>query len=217
MKIKIVRRNIPNHPFLGSIHEARRLNRNGLPIDLAPNYQITDGSYSGLILPYESVQEVTGERTFTQNEVNDILQQRDKMIDELAKHAQTIVDMQNELNAARRKVELPKEVAEAIESYRHEGHDNDYIIKCLTRNTRDTAFKRLGTLFSYCDQNGHLLISALVNGYTVEQTPEERLQEKLEGLIMEWYEAPGTDDGIEADVRWLATQIVAQAKELITT
>lgn len=74
------------------------------------------------------------------------------------------------------KVTLPKEVAEAIEIQR--GYDNDWIlfdIELLSEERHSSANKSLATLYRYYKQNKRDYFSALVNGYKVEQTPEEKL------------------------------------------
>ncbi|MNW41739.1 hypothetical protein D3C74_188880 [compost metagenome] len=159
-----------------------------------------------------------GALLFTEAEYNEILQQRDKMIDDLKRHAQTIVDMQNELNASREMVELPRDVAEAIEFLRQRKFSDFGIIALsdqipmLDRVYSAKIIEHLKNIHSYPLM--HKIVRALVNGYTIEQTPEERLQAKVEGMISSWYKSPYSDAGPDEDIHQLAAQIVEQAKQL---
>lgn len=95
------------------------------------------------------------------------------------------------------KVPLPKEVAEALDSFKAEGRDIDYIIEWLVyENKYDmTISQRIISLKEYARNNGRNLISALVNGYTVEKTKEERLREGLDSVVREWCACPTRDGG----------------------
>jgi hypothetical protein len=71
------------------------------------------------------------------------------------------------------KVKLPKEVAKAIERFRNIGCDNASIIYTFAsgkdENNLDFA--------NYASDNFDTLLQALVNGYEVEQTPEDKVRE----------------------------------------
>lgn len=186
-----------------------------IPDELAPG----GGVFGSCVIHFPD-----GQLLYTEAEYNEVVQQKNKAIDDLAKHAQTIVDMQkeklrlqNEVDQAMRyKAEVPLNVANAIKSFRTDGRDNDYILKYLTRdhsNGPGRPSNRLVTLRNYSNENGGNLIQALVNGYTVEQSPEERLQEKIEELIQEWYCTPSVED-LAKGVKPLASRIVEQAKQL---
>lgn len=73
-------------------------------------------------------------------------------------------------------VKLPREVAEAIERFRNIGCDNASIIYTFAsgedKNNIDFA--------NYAADNFDTLLQALVNGYEVEQTPEEKVREYYE-------------------------------------
>jgi hypothetical protein len=145
-------------------------------------------------------------------EQNEILkQQRDKVIEDLAKHAQTIVDLQNEklmlLQQIERtideqKVDLPREVAEAIESIKADGNDIDYIIESLLAVYPSRGTNRLEIIRSFALKNGYNFISALVNGYTVEL--EQR--DKVKQFIEKWYAVPG--DVTDAELYELSDGII---------
>ncbi|MGN7359974.1 hypothetical protein ACTHPF_26715 [Paenibacillus sp. SAF-054] len=153
-----------------------------------------------------------GRIVYTESEFEEVLIQRNKAIDDLAKHAQTIVDLQNEklrlqqeVDRARdvQKVELPRDVADALQSYRDEGHDVDYIIRMLSTFSHGTPLPRLQVLKAFASNNrGFDLINALVNGYTVEPTPRD----KVKRLIEKWYTDPG--DVTDAELYELSDGII---------
>lgn len=167
-----------------------------------------------------------GRLVYTESEYEELLSQRDKAINDLARHAQSIVDLQNEKLRLQQevddamdvqKVELPREVAEAIEDFRRDGRDVDYIIRSLTRSAGPIGIpsRRLQTLQDFADENrGYDLVMALINGYTIEQTPAEKLTAKVEKLLKEWFDPDGS---LSAEHIHQATQqIVEHAEELIT-
>jgi hypothetical protein len=78
------------------------------------------------------------------------------------------------------KVTLPKEVAEAMENLLSRGaEDKDIIAYGMARFTTENA----GEIYRYAQDNFYGLMSALVNGYQVEQTPEERLREYYDNML----------------------------------
>lgn len=212
IKIKIVKSDSSCFPPVGSIHEARKLNRDGTLIDLFPNYQIIEGKFSGTIIPFENAMELPKIRTYTESEYNEVLRQRDKAIDDLAKYAQNIVDLQNELNQMRKKIEVPRRVANAIETLSKMG----WTAADMYESTMDPDRGEFpNQLVEFASVRGRqVLLEVLVNGYTIEKTAEDRLKEKVAALIDEWYNSSETDAGYEAEIRQLADQIVEHAKQL---
>jgi hypothetical protein len=85
------------------------------------------------------------------------------------------------------KVTLPKEVAEAIEELRANGWSNS-TIAATTLNTDaiyHSSYKStFAILYPYFigERKEDDLLTALVNGYEVEQTPEEKVREYYEKL-----------------------------------
>ncbi|OMF35234.1 hypothetical protein BK133_11015 [Paenibacillus sp. FSL H8-0548] len=91
----------------------------------------------------------------------------DRLIDNVAQLA-------SELNETReaKKVSLPREVAEVVESLVIDGRDIDYIVWHMTAyGDRHCYSDRVNIIREYAFENGWTLISALVNGYTVEEPP----------------------------------------------
>ncbi|GIO57968.1 DUF1642 domain-containing protein [Paenibacillus cineris] len=155
-------------------------------------------------------------------DINEIIQrQRDKAIDDLAKHAQTIVDLQDEklrlqqeVDRARdkQKVELPREVAEAIEQLKNADlssfgimHFIDHISEVKNHQWHQPL--RVLRKFTFLDTNQYtggceLLMNALVNGYTVEPTARDKVKQ----LIEKWYTDPG--DVTDAELYELSDGII---------
>ncbi|NRG33932.1 hypothetical protein [Niallia circulans] len=80
---------------------------------------------------------------------------------------------------------LPREVANAIESLRNEGRGNFMIM----RQVYEAVFtEELLILKRYAFEGEHggtpdILMSALINGYEVEQSPEDKLREYYADII----------------------------------
>lgn len=172
---------------------------------------------------YKQLQELN-EAALEQNKI--LRRQLDEVTRDLARHGLTIKELEKErfmlLQQIERavdeqKVELPREVAEAIEDFRKDGNDVDYIIRNLTKSVGPigTPSRRLQTLKDFASENrGYDLIMALINGYTIEPTPSEKLAAKVEGLLKEWFDPDGS---LSAEHIHQATQqIVEHAEELIT-
>jgi hypothetical protein len=84
------------------------------------------------------------------------------------------------------KVKLPKEVAEAID-YAREGMNWSHA-NILVRSVRgDWESSEMQPLRDFCRTDNFYLIlaQALVNGYEVEQTPEDKVREYYESLKSE--------------------------------
>ena len=78
------------------------------------------------------------------------------------------------------KVILPRDVAEAIEGLLRLGKDKCWIINAANGEGVGTYASKIREFASEDTGNFDILLSALVNGYTVEQTPEEMVWEYFE-------------------------------------
>ncbi|WP_110933779.1 DUF1642 domain-containing protein [Paenibacillus bouchesdurhonensis] len=171
--------------------------------------------YAGKFVYLPSIEEIPeNELTNLWRNSQIISQQRDKAINDLAKHAQTLVDMQDELNQARKKVSVPQDVAEAIEWFRAQSLTNEEIYE-LSLDPSDGKYADALHVWSDIGPgDGNMLMEALVNGYTVKQSPEERLQQEIEDLIQEWWFSPmTTDKDVAMAAKELAGKIVEHAKQ----
>lgn len=182
---------------------------------------------------------------YDEDEYKKVMEQRDEMFTALAKKGLELGKIQHELynasfellrlkeelsklqednSALLQQIErtvneqepviLPWEVVDAIQSFLNDGYDFDHIIKCLLTIPAEDDFPRLKSIRDYASKYGYEFICALANGY-IEQSSRERLQEKVEELINQWYDTPETDAGLDADIRQLAAKIVEQAKQII--
>lgn len=153
---------------------------------------------------------------YTEAEYKEVLQQRDKAIDDLAKHAGEMAQLRRELGELRdgKKVELPQDVAIAIESFRDNGWNSEDIF-LISENPDDGEWA--ATLYKWKRSSasaGRNLMIALANGYTIEQSPEEMLQQEIEDLIQEWWFSPTVaEKDIAVAAKELAGKIVENAKQ----
>ncbi|MFC3768320.1 hypothetical protein [Paenibacillus sp. GCM10012303] len=79
---------------------------------------------------------------------------------------------------------VPRNVATALQSYRDDGHDVDYVIK----NLIDVPFRpreRLKVLADFGRGNGYMLVCALVNGFVAE-SPDDRLRSGIKEILDKW-------------------------------
>ena len=80
---------------------------------------------------------------------------------------------------------LPKEVAEAIEKLRADGMNNYAIMVCAQHANCDESLLVIQDWAFECEAySGKTdnLMNALVNGYEVEKTPEEKVREYYESI-----------------------------------
>jgi hypothetical protein len=82
------------------------------------------------------------------------------------------------------KVTLPKEVAEALEKLREGFHDHGVVVAVFdgAPYTFNPYYFGVEKTREYFHDKPAELMSALVNGYEVEQTPEEKVQEYYDFL-----------------------------------
>lgn len=72
------------------------------------------------------------------------------------------------------KVKLPKEVVDALDHVKHMGVHN--IIECVVNmSSFECTTQQLSDIRDYYKSDWRLLIEALVNGYEVELTPEDKV------------------------------------------
>jgi len=171
---------------------------------------------------YKQLQELN-EAALEQNKI--LKSQLDKAIGDLAHHAQSIVDLQKEKlrlqqevdDATRgQKVALPAEVAEAIEECRVQwtGFSKTSVFGWFLSIDKFDSSKAGLTIKEFAKTRPLDYMTALVNGYTIEQTPSEKLTAKVEGLLKEWFDPEGA---LPTDHIHKATElIVGHAEELIT-
>ncbi|MGW8823405.1 hypothetical protein ACWGNU_14890 [Paenibacillus lautus] len=177
---------------------------------------------------YKQLQELN-EAALEQNKI--LKRQMEDACSKLAKHAQDLIELRNdkamllqqiERSLYEQKVELPVDVAISLGYCREAGMSNMHIIASLDvipQLFRDYCSSVLNSLTVIRDYSKKLgsddrLLEALVNGYTIEQTPAEKLTAKVEGLLKEWFDPDGS---LSAEhIHQVTQQIVEHAEELIT-
>lgn len=104
------------------------------------------------------------------------------------------------------KAKIPREVAEAIEKSIEDGFSNMDILYDLTSGYYDFT----GKAGEWLENGGDfdVLLSALVNGYTIEQTPEDKVREYFERLCKETQPSCGNrvEDRVRASVACQAVE-----------
>lgn len=80
------------------------------------------------------------------------------------------------------KVTLPRDVAKAIESLREISCNNQVIVEAAIGYMSGSNASTIHTYARKSEGSLNDILSALVNGYEIEQTPEERLREYYAGL-----------------------------------
>lgn len=115
------------------------------------------------------------------------------------------------------KVTLPKEVAEAIATLRAKGYENFTIMRMgheAVFSQPDLTIKRWAF-----DDNGagnpDLLMSALVNGYEIEQSPEDKLREYYEGCREAYFVASNTGNLSERRYQLGKTVAIKEALRIL--
>jgi len=74
-------------------------------------------------------------------------------------------------------VTIPKEVADAIESFRSDGWSNARIVEAALRGGLSVT-SRLDVVRAFAAAQCDTLLAALINGYEREKSPEELAEEK---------------------------------------
>lgn len=174
-------------------------------MDYTTPFQIIDGKRSGHEIPYKNAIVLKDENTYTQEQCNNILKQRDEALaqrdtalSDLAKHGKTIVELHNErislLNTIERAVThneiqaLPREVVQALESFKRDGYDWDKVISWMLipiYQPGANLISEISTLRKYADKNGWKLINGMVNGYVVE--PQLVDPTGIAQAVLEWW------------------------------
>lgn len=193
----------------GEKYTARRITLGIL--DIKTPFQIIDGSQSGYEIPYKNAIILKEVKTFTQKQYDEILAQRDEALEQrditlsdLAKHGQTIVELQNDklalINTIQRAVShneiqpLPREVVQALESFKRDGYDWDKVISWMLIPIYQPGvnlISEISTLRKYADKNGWKLINGMINGYMVEPQLEDHTG--IAQAVLEWWKERDID------------------------
>jgi hypothetical protein len=200
MKIKVIRDTKISSGWIktGTDHEARE-------VGFFPNrrFQIIEGKFQGEFVPENNAIRLPDEPTYSEHQYNALKQnfyetckQRDKVIKDLATHAQTIVDLQkdkllllqqieSEVDKASL-VEIPANVAQAINYLREHSFTNEEIYELSTSPNDSAHAKVLNHWSDTGSGDGNILMEALVNGYVIERVPKELLRESIRICLKTW-------------------------------
>ncbi|MEO2212157.1 hypothetical protein ABGV40_15040 [Paenibacillus amylolyticus] len=186
----------------GEKYTARRLTLGIL--DFKTPFQIVGGNRSGSEVPYKNAIVLKEDKTYSQKQYDEILAQRDEALvqrdtalSDLAKHGQTIVELQNDklslLNTIERAVThneiqpLPREVVQALESFKRNGDDLDTVMRWMISPYQcdDIWRDEINTLRRYSIENGWKLINGMINGYVVEPQLED--PSGIAETVLQWW------------------------------
>ncbi|CAM5794744.1 hypothetical protein [Brevibacillus borstelensis] len=193
------------HISKGTVMTARV--RPGNPFDLSRPYQVIEGPHSGLDVPIDCAVPLPVEKLYTEAEYNKLVNEQEalkKHFDELLGVYKSVSEekrlLQEEINqlVAGKKVPLPQGVAEALKCAQ-ERFSEPSIMKMI-----DLQKDGYGLSAVYCwvyaagtaleIQRKTLIMRALVNGYTIDETPRERIKRGVQEIYDEWTTIPTTGD-----------------------
>jgi len=92
------------------------------------------------------------------------------------------------------RVKLPREVAEALDDVKYMGLHN-IIEQVVNMHAYEVVTSQLSDIRHHFRADWRLLAEALVNGYEVEETPEEKVRKLFDGSY------PGMDAQYRAGIR----------------
>jgi hypothetical protein len=202
MKIKVIRDTKISSGWIktGTDHEARE-------VGFFPNrrFQIIEGKFQGEFVPENNAIRLPDEPTYSEHQYNALKQnfyetckQRDKVIKDLATHAQTIVDLQKDKLLLLQQIEsevdrsagvvLPKDVADALEYLSSLLPKKDILRSVINIPEPINQYDKIYVASSLLrDYEFDDILLALVNGYEVEPTKlttEQKMQARLESEIV---------------------------------
>ncbi|WP_413373245.1 hypothetical protein [Paenibacillus taichungensis] len=212
----------------GEKYNARRLTIGVL--DLTTPFQLIDGNRSGIEIPYKNAIVLKEEKTCSQKQYDEILAQRDEALaqrdtalSDLAKHGQTIVELQNDkialLNTIERAVThnqiqtLPREVVQALETLKRDGENLDTVIRWMLIPSYQVGvniISEISTLRNYAFENGWKLINGMINGYVVEPQLED--PSGIAETVLEWWKERDID-AKESDLENLVDRLKSYIAE----
>lgn len=217
MKIKIIR-----GKYKGTVHEARKVPK------LTPflsDYQIIEGELQGVLIDYMDCIVVDEGKTYTEaqyseqvKKVTKLEEDRTQLLKEInvLKADKELLLETIEEEERNSKVELPREVAEAIE--RVSAMFNNYgILKRFFLGLTDERYhtEENQTLFNYInniDDGLNNILKALVNGYTVKDEQAE-LEEQVYKMIDVWMDEEYQCGEAEEDMKRFASKLTNFFKE----
>lgn len=208
-KIRLIKNLKTNslHISKGTVMVARM--KPGSLLDFTRPYQVIEGPHSGLEIPLDSAVPISAEKLYTEAEYKKLLNKQIKSADEhielkarfnaLKEAFKTVTKekelLQEEINqlVTGKKVALPYDAANELEKFH------------LEYGRRHWKWKVLDMMWKNDERVGHLrrkvgfeeILSALVNGYTIQETPQERIKRGVREIYEKWTTIPTTGDDKE--------------------
>jgi membrane peptidoglycan carboxypeptidase len=193
----------------GTVLVARK--RPGSFLGINSPYQVIEGPHAGEEIPVEYAVVLPAERMYSESEYNKL---RDELIErreEVAALREEKRMLQEEINqlVAEKKVVLPPEVANAFdkefgsanEEQKQWGFSNIVRLHPIHLSPEARKIKDYFHAAKYLN-----LAQALIYGYTVEQTLEQRIRQGVQKIYEQWTQIPSTGDD-QADGADLAERI----------
>lgn len=227
-KIRIVKA-LNVRPFgisIGEELEARIL-PGGNPFDIGRPYQVIEGKYSGIEILQTHAITIPKEKLYTELQYEQLKKQLRFAQESALGAVEERQLLQKEINSIveDKKVALPRGVAEAIERCERAGMTkygivaNLQIIPYLFRDYPQEVLDDLKTIKQFASgkawMNVDILMSALVNGYSIEETTQERIKRGVQAIYEEWTTIPtsGNDqaDGVDLAER-ISTFVTSEMK-----
>lgn len=115
------------------------------------------------------------------------------------------------------KVSLPRELAEAVEGLKAAGLNEFGIFNSIFKPHTDRRLQLLDTYITAdTPRNFNKLITALVNGYTIEETPQERIKRGVQEIYEKWttIQSSGDDQADGADLAERISNFVSNELKL---
>lgn len=202
----------------------------GMPFDIGRPFQVIAGKFSGVEVPQTHAITVPKEKLYTENQYNELRNAWIKAANESDELKQKLEELQAAYSAAAeekqlwqeefkeliagKKVTLPYEVAEEIKQVQQALHDYSIVEAVFKRNSR------MPKLSAFIDEdppkNFKTFIAALVNGYNVNDTPQERIKRGVQAIYEKWttIQSSGDDREDGTDLAERITKFVTEELKL---
>jgi hypothetical protein len=213
MKIKVIKKiqtSAKQWIAQGEVFEARRVTTKLL--DFNAPFQIISGPFAGEEIPFKLALVLPHEPHPTQQQFDELAKQNGELLDKLDRQTaeqlnsekllqrirelETIANERDEMIKSiksvsvvirdkRNPVEVPRDVANALDWCQWNGVDNDEIVRNLATGINGPI---MNVLRSYVHEggNGHNLLCALLNGHIIAPENDE-LADEIDSLTSVWF------------------------------
>jgi hypothetical protein len=179
-----------------------------------PSVQVIEGHRSGEIIPYECYITLPESSSPLERKLQEAKQEN-------LMHRENVRSLTAERDALQKRLDeqkpaIPREVAEAIESVWGRYENNSFPKHVVLTNWRyldDLAPAKKGILIAFYKDNPLAYVNALVNGYTIEQAPEDHLKSGVKAIYLDWLDKPGSGDP-DRDAEEMASEIATFVRSI---